>query len=222
MFYSQGRHLLFSCEWRSSKSSLVSKAWTPPPPQISRKKGVAEAWGPDSPPGRHVGFLMRFPRWKGSYPGLRPRWLPFQIGWIGFLWDFQQHCTKSCFFVFFVFFFAFLSFSLYLLFLFLCEQIDTVVFWRFGTMLLKTSFKIQHVCWGGLVVRPPFCVKSAGAPEAGGPLRPAIPGRQVFPSLPGRLLINGTSHFLCLCKRTDKICLCFFVFVSLQRSHCVA
>ncbi len=47
------------------------------------------------------------------------------------------------------------------------------------TILDKTSLKIQHVCqrgYSGLRLgAPPFCIKSAGAAEAGGPLRPAIP-----------------------------------------------
>ena len=61
-------------------------------------------------------------------------------------------------------------------------------------ILDKISLKIQHVCQGGQLGlwprAPPFCVKSAGAPEAW-PLRPAIPSREVVVVLSYKLQNMG-------------------------------
>ncbi len=100
-------------------------------------------------------ILNEISKMAGGCPGLRPRWPSLQTGWI--VCEIFNSITPNLVFVFFFFVFVFL---------FLCEQIDAiVVFWRFSTILLKTSLKIQHA-WG---LGHPFFAWNlgGGAPEAG-------------------------------------------------------
>ena len=139
-----------------------------PPPQVSRKKGGGQGLWPRQPT-QTCWVFNEISKMEGGLSRSEAQVAPLQTGCIVFCEIFNS-IAPNLVFVFFLLF-LFLCVFFFFFFICVCEQMDAiVVFWRFGTVLLKTSIStcLRRRAGWTFGLGPLFLRDICGAPEGGG------------------------------------------------------